>query len=687
MKWRLRSHGGHATHSHTLHRARPTGSGLRAVSLSRADLPIQRAGVDRTATGGKGHVDVSTLGTLEDGGFVRFSTAQARDCFAAVEIRRCYPTEQPLTTLGPVGPGLLLITEASSRWPDDAARARDYVRAVVDAGVAALALATGPTATYAALPSVLASAAEAADLPLLSIDVSSPWAALDAHIDNYTLASVRLHADQQMALFTHARRFAREGTQALLEWVARTIGSWVVMTNARGTPLHEIAGAGTPLPTDMLPDAVTSSQGLAAATFPVGEDMFHLQRIRSLHGGPHYLLACVPDQASGTWSALMSVTVDLLALRLDADHALEARADLDAVNAVLFDLLRSGIDPARLAHATRHLPRRLPRSPVRLVLVRVPLDEEGAAVAWCEAAADEQGESVLVVRDLAHQASLHLLMAADSPLARTLPQALAARPGYAVGCSDAVALTEVGEAFEQAHLALMIAASNPHRLWRHNGVAPLVTLLESQPAAAWAYSLLDPLLSPEQHDLLITLRGSLERQPRLAQRLDVHHHTVRRRLQRCIQQLGLPASVIDDPRHQAMLWLACAITTHHPRPAVAGESSWRHYQEGYRALADTEPARRWASDLLRTVLADPHADDLLATVRAWIACGGIAVKTAEVLNIHPNSVAKRLDRIFRLLRRDLNGTDRHEVCIAVEVLDFAAGVKAHNPHPHTTRRA
>ncbi len=51
---------------------------------------------------------------------------------------------------------------------------------------------------------------------------------------------------------------------------------------------------------------------------------------------------------------------------------------------------------------------------------------------------------------------------------------------------------------------------------------------------------------------------------------------------------------------------------------------------------------------------EERGSDLIATLRAYYACGARVDKTAERLFLHRNSVRYRLDRVEALLRLDID---------------------------------
>jgi sugar diacid utilization regulator len=92
----------------------------------------------------------------------------------------------------------------------------------------------------------------------------------------------------------------------------------------------------------------------------------------------------------------------------------------------------------------------------------------------------------------------------------------------------------------------------------------------------------------------------------------------------------------------------------------------------------TEPdeLRAFALRVLRPLLAaDGRATgDLLDTLRVYLDEGGVRRRAARRLFVHVNTIAYRLDRIERLLGRDLaDPHDAFELTLALRILDLTDG--------------
>jgi purine catabolism regulator len=90
-----------------------------------------------------------------------------------------------------------------------------------------------------------------------------------------------------------------------------------------------------------------------------------------------------------------------------------------------------------------------------------------------------------------------------------------------------------------------------------------------------------------------------------------------------------------------------------------------------------EMLQSYADATLQALDGASGGDTLLATLRAWLASGGVAESTAASLGIHRHTLRGRIDRIERLTGRRLaNGHDRGEMWLAFEARDLSAAVEA-----------
>ena len=89
------------------------------------------------------------------------------------------------------------------------------------------------------------------------------------------------------------------------------------------------------------------------------------------------------------------------------------------------------------------------------------------------------------------------------------------------------------------------------------------------------------------------------------------------------------------------------------------------------SVIDEAAAVRFVEEVLGALLASQDGQDLLVTLRSFIASGGVRDAVAAELGIHRHTVRARLQRIERLLGRDLSRPDTvHAVAIALELAEL-----------------
>lgn len=94
------------------------------------------------------------------------------------------------------------------------------------------------------------------------------------------------------------------------------------------------------------------------------------------------------------------------------------------------------------------------------------------------------------------------------------------------------------------------------------------------------------------------------------------------------------------------------------------------------ATAGTEPARNFVEDLLAPIQALDAAkkESLLATLNAYLACGGRPAAAARTLGIHVSTLRYRLDRIAGLLCQDLDDPEtRFSLQVALRLDPLLSG--------------
>lgn len=105
---------------------------------------------------------------------------------------------------------------------------------------------------------------------------------------------------------------------------------------------------------------------------------------------------------------------------------------------------------------------------------------------------------------------------------------------------------------------------------------------------------------------------------------------------------------------------------------------WRSQHEGATSdvralltLIDESAAQRFVDRILGSLLASADEQDLLLTLRAFIAAGGVRDTVAAELGIHRHTVRARMAKIETLLGRDLTRAESvHAVALALELAEL-----------------
>jgi len=257
-------------------------------------------------------------------------------------------------------------------------------------------------------------------------------------------------------------------------------------------------------------------------------------------------------------------------------------------------------------------------------------------------------------------------------------------PGTFIGGSVRQDLAQTATAYGQAVSALAVARFHPDRAAVYAERTHPERLMDPSALRGWADRLLSPLDDLPHHtraELLATTRlGFSFTAVKTAIILGVSRNTVRARMERVE---GLLAADFSDLSTRAAVQLALntqAAVPDGPRPPAAPPA-------GLTQLLRTRPLLAWADSLLGRLDADTR--DLRRTVRAWIAAGGNAERTAQALGIHAQTVRDHVRGAEPVLERELlaGGSDLYEVVLAHlalgDIEEPALG-RAKRDHPDST---
>ncbi|MFF3381299.1 helix-turn-helix domain-containing protein [Streptomyces sp. NPDC002680] len=253
-----------------------------------------------------------------------------------------------------------------------------------------------------------------------------------------------------------------------------------------------------------------------------------------------------------------------------------------------------------------------------------------------------------------------------------------------IGGSVRQNLVQTATAYGQAVSALAVARFRPDRAAVYAERTHPERLMNPLALRGWADRLLRPLDDLPHHtraELLATTRlGFSFTAVKTAIILGVSRNTVRARMERVE---GLLDADFSDLTTRAAVQLALntqAAVPDGPRPPATPPA-------GVTELLRTDPLLAWADGLLGRLAADTR--DLRRTVRTWIAAGGNAERTAQVLGIHAQTVRDHVRSAEPVLERQLlaGGSDLYEVVLAhlaLGDLDEPAVGRAKRDHPDVT---
>ncbi len=411
-----------------------------------------------------------------------------------------------------------------------------YVGRLVEAGAAALGFGVRPV--HETVPAALIEACDRHGLPLLEVPPATPFTTIARAV--WRLMAEARHRElrrvtrAQQALATAAAR--PDPVPAVLHQLAAQLGGRAVLLTARGEEIHAAGRRLPPEPAGTLtrlarvvarerPGAPTSATDTHGDT--------HLAAY-ALGGAEGLVLALATRRREPGDHTVAGIAVVLLSL-LAAPHQ---GADAAGRSAALVRMLL-GASPAEAApllgatgpwtviHA-----RRTNGAPADALTAGALGASLGTALVD---AGRGDGEPVRV-----------LLPGAPEP-PRVTPQ-----PGWTLGASAPTPVTALDAADHQAARALAHAQATRAALTTDAPANGLAALVPPEQAAAHARALLAPLTAPLADTLRcwLSLHGNWDR---TAVALAVHRNTVRQRIGRCGELLGMD---LDDMDVRTELWFA-----------------------------------------------------------------------------------------------------------------------------------
>lgn len=426
----------------------------------------------------------------------------------------------------------------------DEKTAPDYVRRLVDAGVAGLGFGVG--LSHDAVPRALVSTAAEVGLPVLEVPRETPFIAITRAVSRAVAAdeyatTVRIGRAQQELTRTAV---GKGGPAGVLRKLAKLVDGWVLLLDTVG-----VEGA-APASAHAYADEVREE----LKQLRTGTRVFEL-------GGHEVVLQTLPTRgrralAVGTAEPLdtagrhvVNTAVALLSLALEQDLRLTHAWRLLRTGVV--DLLAAGQHELALGVMST-VWGDPPEPPWALVAL---VGNPGQRRRVCDALDGdpslffaESGSAVLVAG-----------RSGGDVLDRALTAASAVGPMYA-GLADPVRPADFAAGAEQAGLAARAAEAEgkPLVTYAEHSARGLLSLIDPVVARIYGENLLAPLREHDasgRGDLVESLRCWLEHHGHwdvAAARLGVHRHTLRNRIRKAAELL---ARDLDSPGVRAELWV------------------------------------------------------------------------------------------------------------------------------------
>jgi len=434
-----------------------------------------------------------------------------------------------------------------------------YVDRLVRTGVAGLGFGTG--LVHSTVPPLLVEAAAARGLPLLEVPKQTPFIAISRTVWESLAADQYAEVTRTSQVLHELTRAAvASGAWGLVARLAERLDAWVVLLDAAGS-IQQAAPAGAAQQgpwlaqeLDRLRDVTTP----VSTTLSVDGDQIVVQSLRPGHRTRGFLAVGLASRPTPEQRTVLNTAVSLLTLMLAQAAAL--RTAESRLRTSIFDLLTNA-DLDRAGRLANDLWGGLPSPPVRLLLVaggQSRLDDLAEVI---DAAAAAAAERVFFAR-LANRVAI-VYSAGGRMRERIL--AVSCAPGRLVAGESAEAgLGEVGRAHREADQALDAGLRAGRQLtsFADIGAAGLLELLATPQAAAFAESLLRPLVTHDaagRGDLIRSLGAWLEHNGQwdaAAAALGVHRHTLRHRMRRVEELLGRD---LDVPAVRVELWAAVQV--------------------------------------------------------------------------------------------------------------------------------
>lgn len=455
-----------------------------------------------------------------------------------------------LLTLGMRMPGDPAEGEAPAA---DGGSVRNFVSRVARSGACGIGFGTG--LQHAVVPSALVAAAQEFGVPLLEVPRNTPFIAvskaisrafMDAELDRLRRS---YHTQRQLI----AAASGQDATRTIVRRTAELLGGWAALVDGAGVVVEASHPSAGPL-------VRASSRGRSARP---GEVVFETQGATDITSYPlmspgghplGHLVAGRRGVAGSVDHALVSVATTLLSL--STYRTMHAERAMNHMRSVLMRrLLEQQVQ--QITVFADDVWGGLPRTPLLLVCLHGSV----AALRRVSDTWEPWRHQPTAARDAVVFGEVDgvLWAAVSAERADAVLGRLGDLPGLTGGVSGAAWWDQARRARREAEQACQAAADRGGGLVRHGQAADvsLASLLDAGRLRTFAELRLAPLLDASAGDddlvmLLCWLRHHAQHDP-AARELGIHRHTLRKRLHRLEELLGVD---LADPTTRAELWIA-----------------------------------------------------------------------------------------------------------------------------------
>ncbi|MFJ6440178.1 PucR family transcriptional regulator [Streptomyces sp. NPDC091649] len=438
-----------------------------------------------------------------------------------------------------------------------------YVRRLVEAGAAALGFGVRPV--HETVPRSLIEACDRHGLPLLEVPPQTPFTTIARAVWRLMAEArhreLRRVAGAQQALATAAAR--PDPVPAVLHQLAARLGGRAALLTARGEEVHAAGRRVDPEASAALirlAGVVARERPASPASATDSHDGTHLAAY-ALGGGEGLVLALATRRREPGDHTVAGIAVVLLSLLAAPHQGADAAGRSAALVRMLLGASPDEVAPLLGSGASGGAPGSVsppgsggsagsggsPGSPGLWTVVHARRTDGAPADVLTVGALGASLGTALIDAGRGEGEAVRVLLGPGQE-----PGRIEAQPGWTLGASAPTPVTGLDAADARAARALAHARATRAPLTVDAPTGGLAALVPPEQAAAHARTLLAPLTAPLADTLRcwLSLHGNWDR---TAVALAVHRNTVRQRVGRCGQLLGMD---LDDMDVRAELWFA-----------------------------------------------------------------------------------------------------------------------------------